>query len=198
MRLFAGTFLGPSSQRACRDCIDRLVARHAKVLRGIPDATAHLTYAFCPDLGDVPFERLVAALEPAAARLPSFEVRFARLRILPPGPRPRLVCLDIGAGAADLMRLTAGLARAASEAFPRLDFKPSRSPHVTLVRFRKHAGRSDANAVTASLQTAGEVVAGQLDRVDHVAVIESTLTPAGPVYEVRARVPLAGAPGGPA
>ncbi len=73
--------------------------------------------------------------------------------------------------------------------FPTPRCVASKSPHVTLARFRKHCTRGDARLVTRRL--AEEAVGlGIRDRVDRVALVASVLTSRGPVYEVKGECPL--------
>ena len=98
--------------------------------------------------------------------------------------KPRLICADLVKGATEVARLTEGLCTGARSISP--DLRPSRAPHVTLARFRKHATRSDAEAVSSSLSH----VESRVDRVMAVRIVASVRTPSGPLYTTMGEMPL--------
>ena len=184
MRLFLATFLNPANQAFYRRLAGTLAKRHEKVLRAIPDGSAHITYAFIAELQETRVGDLVTAISEATRASQAFDVELGHPQVLRSAGRPRLVCADLGPGATKVARLTADLCRTARSISP--DLRPSRTPHVTLARFGKHATRSDAHTVSISLSHAEH----RIDRVTAVQVVVSVLTPGGPVYTVQAEAPL--------
>jgi len=188
--LFAASLLNAENQRCYDDFARAMASRHRNVLRPIPAGTAHLTHLFSADAPAEALTWLADVIHRAAAETRAFDIELGAPRVLLVGPRPRLVCADVLEGAAPLVAFGNGLVSAVQRA--RLPFPVigSRSPHVTLVRFSKHATKSDARRVTQSLE---EVVTGtrRRDRIAAVQLLVSTLTPAGPVYEVKARFGMA-------
>ena len=190
MRLFVGTLLSSSPQRFYDHFIKELIREHGESLKGIPERSAHLTYAFCADADDRAVEALLRAVKQTTGGHSSFEIGLDSPHVVSAGARPRLVCADILSGEAALQRLIADLLSTLRLACPGLPLSPSRAPHVTLARFRKQARRSDAQAVSRSLAARPGAGVSATDQIAHVQVVASTLTPSGPVYEVRAQVPL--------
>jgi 2'-5' RNA ligase len=191
MRLFVGTLLSRSNQDFYDRFIQDLVHRHRESLRGIPERTAHLTYAFCAEANDQGVEAILAALKQTAAAHHPFEIALAAPHVVSAGRQPRLVCADICRGEGPLRRLTDDLLARLQRTCPDLPVTPSRTPHVTLARFRKQAKRSDAQAVSHSLTGGQRPALSTSDEIEHLHLVSSTLTPGGPVYEIRAQVRLA-------
>ena len=187
MRLFVGTFLGLHNQAFYQAHIRHLVGRHRDVLRGAPDGSAHLTYAFIPDMDEGLVSRLLATTADVVGRRQAFDIQLSPPLVLCSGGRPRLVCAELAKGADDARWLAAELSVALRVMAP--DLRPSRSPHVTLARFRKDATRVDADAVARSLSLSESKV----DRVTLVQVVASVLTPSGPVYTTKGEAPLGAA-----
>jgi 2'-5' RNA ligase len=190
MRLFLGSFLGPANQDFFGDAIAELVEGHAQILRAIPRRSAHLTYAFCAEAGARGPEDCAAAIRAVASRQRAMDVQLGGLRLITAGPIPRLIVSDVQGGRDALHTLTANLAAALQAAFPEIEWKPSREPHVTLARFRKQASRRDRDDVAATLRTVEAALASRPDRIARVDVIQSVLGPSGPVYTALAGEPL--------
>jgi 2'-5' RNA ligase len=188
MRLFVGTLLSPSTQAFYDRFIKDLVHEHPEALRSIPEGSAHLTYAFCADADAGAVDAVLGAAKQTAGAHDAFEIGLGSPHVVFAGARPRLVCAEILRGQPELRRLTADLLGSLHLACPGLSLSPSRTPHVTLARFRKQARRSDGQAVSRSL-TAGAGASAH-DQIAQVQLVASTLTPSGPVYEIRAQAPL--------
>ena len=183
MRLFAASFLGPPSQEAASRFVEALVEAHRQRLRSVPANSVHFTHAFCGEVPDGDAGRITAAVREALSSGVPFEVAIGRPHVLAGGSRPRLVCADALRGAEAVAALSAAISNHLLAAFPQLALSPGRAPHVTLARFRKTARRSDGRAVTTWLERQVESFA-TADRISAVQIVESRLTPSGPVYDV--------------
>ncbi|MCC7010315.1 MAG: hypothetical protein IT184_16020 [Acidobacteria bacterium] len=192
MRVFVATMLGGDAQRWCHAGLDELLGQHRDVLRPVPAGTLHLTHFFCDDLCDVPVESVAGAVAATAAAWPAFRIRLGGLRTLPPGPRPRLISLEVPAGGPRLAQLASALAASVRRAHPALAIDPARSAHVTLARFRKHAGGRDARAVGRELDGVSRQMGVRDEPIDRIELVRSTLTDAGPAYETLSRAALSG------
>jgi 2'-5' RNA ligase len=104
--------------------------------------------------------------------------------VISAGPIPRLVVGEVVTGGEPLRRLTADLGARCQAAFRDLEWRPSREPHVTLARFRKHARRSDGDTIVRALGGTDSSRDVRDDRVAVVQVIESNLTATSPAYTV--------------
>ena len=188
MRLFAASFLGPSNQRAYRQLTEDLSRCQPGLVRSVPDGTIHITFAFIPDVDEARLPALMTAVQQVSAVHHPIEIRLGPPRVQFGGASPRLVCADLIAGAESMRRLTAHVADRLAAVIPGAEVRASKSPHLTLARFRKHCTRGDARLVT---RLAEEAVGLEIrDRVDRVALVASVLTSRGPVYEVKGECPL--------
>ena len=190
VRLFLGTFLNPANQRYYAGVGRGLVTRHGGVVRAIPAETAHLTYVFSADAADGCLDAVVEVVQRCVASIPAFDVQLGPPHVLLAGPRPRLVCADVTSGALEFTALALDLLKAVTGAQLPLTASGTKSPHVTLARFSKKAGRSDARIVSQTLERGIWAETRIADRVSNVQVVVSQLTDAGPVYEVRAAAAL--------
>jgi 2'-5' RNA ligase len=190
VRLFIGTFLSESNQRAYGQLVESLSLRHVDLVRGVPAGSAHLTYAFCADAPDDRVNGIAGAVSETTSQHRSFTIRLAPPRILFSRSTPRLICAGVVAGEAALRRLAVDLATNLQRVGSGLPWKPSKAPHVTLARFRKNARRSDAQGLMRTLMNAGDAFVGREDRIAQVMVVASELTASGPVYRIKAQLPL--------
>jgi len=190
MRLFFGTFLNAANQDVFEGVVRNLTQRHGDILRSIPQKSAHVTYVFCADTGLTSVEALLAAIRHISADRQAVAIRIGPPHVISAGPIPRLVVAALVHGADALRGLTADLAREAQAAFPGLEWRPSREPHVTLARFRKHARRSDGEMIVRALGAPEYAGVTRDDRLAVVQAIESTLTPTGPAYRLVGEIPL--------
>ncbi len=191
MRLFLGTRLSDDNQRFYAEFARAVVKRHRDVIHGVPVDSAHLTYLFAADAADECLESLATIVRQRVATMPAFDIELGPLRILQVGPRPRLICADVVKGAFEVAALACDLLHSVEQAHLPLTASGSKSPHVTLARFSKQARRSDARAVALTLERGVWASDRRADRIAHIQIIVSTLTPAGPVYEARAQCALA-------
>ncbi len=186
MRIFLGTFLNESNRGFYDRFVQQLVTRHRTSLRATPPGTAHVTYAFVGEFADEALDRLATLTSAVAQRHRGFDIELAKPGVLRAGARPRLVCAALGQGADEVCALTAELSSAVQPIAPGV--RPSRAPHVTLARFRRDATRHDGDQVAQALVHAE----GRADRVSLIQIVESVLTQRGPVYSVKAGLPLGG------
>jgi 2'-5' RNA ligase len=149
----------------------------------------HLTLKFLGAVEAARLEAVAGALAAAAARAAPFDLGLDGLGGFPSSRRPRVIWAGLGEGVA----ATAALAREVDVALAGLGFprEPREfSAHVTLGRVRvPRSNRPLADALTGS----GEL--GR-QRVEHVVLMRSDLSPRGARYTELVAAPLgAGAPG---
>lgn len=178
MRAFVGIFLP-------EDVSTRLgeIAASLPVGRAVSEDHMHVTLAFLDEQTPEALGEFHDAL--AAMQLPAPEVAVERLDVFG-GTAPRVLFAEVrmSEALAELRRKVRSAARAAGITLPHERFRP----HVTLRRFRRldahelaafdHFMARYANTSTGSFRPA---------RVD---LVESQLTPDGPVYETLASYPL--------
>jgi 2'-5' RNA ligase len=183
MRLFTCTLLGEDNRAFYDEHVAALVRASGGLLRPIPRSTAHLTYAFLPAVSDEDFGRLVAAIDALERRAP-ITIRLGRPKVLYARRQPRLVCVDVVSDGHELAVLAETVVGVVKRACPASRLDAARSMHVTLARFRRDAARKDGQTVESVLATSS-LSTEREETVSRIDVVESSLTPAGPVYTVR-------------
>jgi 2'-5' RNA ligase len=177
-------FVAVDVDRETRDAAERLAAtlRRAhpgvdRALRWVDVANLHLTLRFLGERDDA--EALQHVLAPSFSE-PRFFLEWTAPGWLPPHGRPRVFCVDMGAGAECLHRVAGELsARLQSLGVPPED-RPF-TAHLTLARVRDGADP----AVIGPLRRLVSGLAfapGRQVPVDNVVLYESRLSPKGPTY----------------
>jgi 2'-5' RNA ligase len=155
-------------------------------LRWVRPHNLHFTLRFLGEIPAAQVARAVVATREAVRNVPPFVVTIAGLGAFPSFARPEVVWLGTTEGAEALEGLTrslnAALARERFATDPR-QFRP----HLTLGRIRDNRQWGD---LVRSLERFRSTVIGETP-VERVTVMESRLTPDGPVYSVREQVCLA-------
>ena len=159
-----------------------------RTARWVKPAAMHLTLVFLGETPAAKLDSIKQAMTIAAQVAHPITLTATGLGCFPNTRRPRVVWVGIEEPAGHLQRLKSALDR---ELEP-LGFKPERrrfSPHLTLGRVHKRAGRGDTQRLgqvleSATLKDAGEMTASQ------VHLIRSDLRPGGPIYTILASAPL--------
>jgi len=159
-----------------------------RTVRWVKPHAMHLTLVFLGDTPVTQLDTIQRAMTAAAAEVPPITFRAVGLGCFPNPRRPRVVWVGVDEPAGHLKQLKAALDR---ELEP-LGYKAERrrfSPHLTLGRVHKRAGRGEAQGLgqvveSATLKELCRVTARQL------CLIRSELRPAGAIYTTLASVPL--------
>jgi 2'-5' RNA ligase len=161
-----------------------------RAVRWVKPSSIHLTLFF---LGDILLDRadpVKEALSVIARHMPPFEFQAGGVGVFPNLRRPRVIWV----GVKDPMSGLALLHDTINEAMENLGFKPDTrrfSPHLTLGRVRRRAGRRDVQAVGDAV---GHTEVGHLATVPVKEVIffKSVLKPTGAEYSRLATLKLRG------
>jgi 2'-5' RNA ligase len=190
MRLFVCSFLADDEQDFYRRHFAEPIAASGGLLRRIPAGSAHITYAFMAYVPDASLPLIVDCVAAVAARHDAIPTKLGPPAIQFARAEARLVYAPLIEGAPAVSRLTVDIARECARVVGADHVDGSRSPHVTLARFRKQTHRHEALPLLDALSSnrVGEVV--RHDRIAEVQVVASALTPAGPRYDVKARLKL--------
>ncbi|MBM3469685.1 MAG: RNA 2',3'-cyclic phosphodiesterase [Armatimonadetes bacterium] len=183
-RTFIAVELSDESRRLVAEIQERLRTAGA-ALRWVRPENLHYTLSFLGEIPAAQVARAVVATRNAAGRIVPFQVYIGGLGAFPSLERPQVVWVGCTEGAEALGRL-AGEVKAAldRERLPS-DPKPFR-PHLTLGRAKDNRQWGDlVRAVRAHRDSA----VGQ-EWVRAVTVMESRLTPDGPIYTPREKVLL--------
>jgi RNA 2',3'-cyclic 3'-phosphodiesterase len=187
MRMFLAVFPSSSAQEAAHGVIERL-RRPDDEVSWVRRENLHYTLRFMGELDEDGVSRLIAAARQGAAERPRFTAILGGAGAFPSARRARVLWLGLSEGAEALTTLAGGLERAlAGHGFGAAE--RAFSPHLTLGRVRRRD--QDWSGRLAGV-AAGIGSGGATDfAVDHVAVVESTLSPGGSIYRVRAEAALA-------
>jgi len=150
----------------------------------------HLTLKFLGGVEAARLDAVTAALSIAVAPRGAFHLALSGLGAFPSPARPRVLWAGVGEGAG----AAADLASRVDAALAPLGFASEARPfsvHVTLGRVR--TSRPDRR-LREALAASGGAFGGQ--RVTHVSLMRSQLSPRGARYTELAALPLALEPGG--
>jgi 2'-5' RNA ligase len=154
-------------------------------LRWVKPHNMHFTLRFLGDIPAAQVARAAVATRQAAGGIEPFDVVVAGLGAFPTFDRPQVVWLGTKSGGEDLERLAAALDAQLSRAGFAPEDRVFRA-HLTLGRAKDDRHWGD---LVRSLQHYREVEIGR-QRVDALVVMESRLTPDGPVYSAVEQVPF--------
>lgn len=175
-RIFIAVELDPALHQAVVDTQTRLEAAGAKV-RWIRPGNLHFTLRFLGEITPAQVALARVATREAVNGIAPFTISLRSLGAFPSFQRPQVVWIGVEEGAQDLQALADRVqARLLHHRFPPED-RPFR-PHLTLARIRD--SRQWGDIVRALTQHRDVVVGTQ--QVHAVTVMESHLTPQGPVY----------------
>ncbi len=183
-RIFIAVETGPQVQEVVSTLQDKMRASGVR-LRWIKPHNMHFTLRFLGEIPAAQVARAVVATRQAASGLAPFEVMIAGLGAFPNFDRPQVIWLGTQEGGEELERVAAGLDAQLLRAGFTPDGKRFR-PHLTLGRTRDDRYWGD---LVRALQQYRDVEIGR-QRVETVTVMESHLTPEGPIYTPVEQVPL--------
>jgi 2'-5' RNA ligase len=187
MRIFLAVFPPAGVQDAAAEVIDRL-RQPTDAVSWVKRENLHFTLRFLGELGESGAGRAAEAAVGAAAEHRVFEAALGACGAFPSVKRARVLWLGLAQGAEPLV----ALARSVEQALVRRGFdRADRSftAHLTIGRVRDRAQDWSERLVGPAPGPATRFP------VDRVVVVESTLSPRGSLYRVRAEAPLAAASG---
>ncbi len=181
VRLFYASFLAPENMSTYESLVARLRTEVPRALRPIPTGSHHLTLAFLGETADDEIDKCLAILE-SVKSIPAASLSLGRPRILYGRGRPRLICADVEEGSEQVARLQQLLCDEIIQVLPSRDLRP-KPPHVTLARFSNKAKRGSGRKVEEALARQENAQPRRTDRLVSVQLVESKLTPTGPIYQ---------------
>ncbi|OGR87772.1 MAG: 2'-5' RNA ligase [Elusimicrobia bacterium RIFCSPLOWO2_01_FULL_60_11] len=142
----------------------------------VDEKNFHFTLKFFGEVSDPMIQNLENALA-GAASIPPFEVTLRSIGAFPALSHPRVIWAGVEDPSGGFARLADAIEKATVDAGFAAADKPF-SPHLTLARLN-HTARPGLPKV---LERSGDTFFGAM-AVDHLALVKSTLTAKGPVYE---------------
>ncbi len=175
-RIFIAVELDPALHQHVVEAQRRLEAAGARI-RWIKPGNLHFTLRFLGEITPAQVALAKIASREAVAGIRPFAIALTHLGAFPSLQRPQVVWIGVGDGAQALEALAQRLDdRLAHHRFP-LEDRTFR-PHLTLARVRD--ARQWGDVVRALTQHAELPVGSQ--EVRTISVMESHLTPDGPIY----------------
>lgn len=176
LRLFVASAFEPAFVSGLQDIAEQARANSpAGAVKWVAPANFHITYAFLGDLEQPAAAAAVKGMEAGLAGVKAFSVSSGGFGVFPSSRRPSVLWIGIAEGA-ERLRETAGKL-AASLAAEGLVFENRFEPHVTVGRVK---GPLPENFLRLAADLAGAKKA--VSAISSVDLLESSLTPAGPVY----------------
>jgi 2'-5' RNA ligase len=148
-------------------------------VRWVPAENVHLTLKFLGEVDDNLVPKIEEALATVAAGAEPFPLSLSGCGCFPNARAPRVLWVGLGEGAA----AAGALAAAVDEALEPLGFGREKRPfqaHLTIGRAKEP--REAATTATRKLAQLGEFAAAA-EPLEAMALVKSTLTPDGSIYE---------------
>lgn len=187
MRIFFAVFPSAEAQEAAFATVGRL-RRANDGVSWVKRENLHYTLRFMGELGERGLMRATAAARAAVAGRAPFAARLGAAGAFPNPRRARVLWLGLAEGGEALVALAASLERSlAAQGFDRAE--RAFSPHLTIGRVRR--GDEDWSARLSALAAGASDPGAPAFTVDRVLVVQSTLSPGGSIYQVRAEAALA-------
>lgn len=145
----------------------------------------HLTLKFLGATPQAKCPGIIQAMEEVAENYNPFELRITGLGTFPARGRPKVVWAGLGGNKGQLVSLQASL----EQKLATFGFPPEQrqyTPHLTLGRIKEFANLGDLPDRINLLKNQGSAPW----QVNAMELMQSTLTPAGPLYQVLGRVPF--------
>ena len=146
----------------------------------------HLTLKFMDNIDEQQVEKIIETLDELVSRQKPFNMRLSNISAFPDIYYPKLIWLGISIGLTECIVLH----RAVEESMEKLGFlKSMRSfkPHMTLGRIR-HLG--DRHWLMDLLRSEKDFTLRHIVSVNAISLIESELTPKGPIYKTIKEFPF--------
>ena len=186
MRVFIAVELSKSIRTTIVQIQGRLRGTEDKI-KWVDPPLIHLTLKF---LGEIKKERLGTVIEVArkiAQKFSLFSMEVKGVGAFPNLFSPRVIWLGVDRGSTNLQKLASELENhLAKDGFSKE--KKKWTPHLTLGRVKSLI---EPRKLSGLILREKEVMAGEMG-VREISVIESRLTPRGPIYTVLERIALKG------
>ncbi len=175
VRLFVALIFPDAIKAALGGLIDDLRPR-GQGIKWVESHNIHLTLKFIGEISAKKVDRIIDAVGEVVAGQAKFEGHVVGCGGFPHLKRPRVLWVGLK-GAGPAIEIAKKLNHKLIPIGVKSERKPL-SPHLTLGRIKKQTDLSDLSAYMEHLNfDAGSVI------LDKVALVKSTLTPGGPIYE---------------
>lgn len=167
-----------------------------KGIKWVRPENIHFTLAFLGEISEVKVRDLSKSLEKIGRQFKPFMIKMIGIGVFPDLKRPRI--LWIGAESAELKRLAEATQKELRSVGFKIDEKPFKS-HLTIARLRQgFGGQARIRFPDRDFQEKPSGLIGKYQNqefgkleVKSIEIMESVLSPSGPVYQSLAKIPLA-------
>ncbi len=176
-------FIAIELEEGIRKNISQLQSRlqkkmhHDSKIRWVKPHNIHLTLKFLGDVDDAAIAEVCAAVSQAAATNQPFDFEIGNCGCFGSGDSARVLWVDVTGGLAELGKLHDAVDSNLAET----GFAPDRrkfNPHLTLARIRNAATGRNVRKIVEQLDP---IILG-VQNAWEITVVQSELTPAGPIY----------------
>ena len=183
IRAFIVVDIPPQARSALGDVVDGLTRGGASGVRWVRPEGIHLTLKFLGDIDPALVDTVLGSMTRAARGTGPITLALSGVGTFPNVGNLRVIWAGLKGDLELLIELQSRVDEAlhADEGFPR-ETRPF-TPHLTLGRLRQDVPAGVRRRVADVIRQAA-IEGGASWRVEEVALIRSTLTPSGAVYEV--------------
>jgi len=177
MRLFIAAELAEEVRKNLVELINELKEPGAAV-KWVEADNLHVTLKFLGWVEDRKLVELESLVEKAVTKTGGFKAKFEGTGTFPAGKTPRVIWVGISEGGKELKKIADSLEGALARAGYRSEEREF-SAHLTLGRVKDNKG---VDKLKEKIEKYRDSIFGEA-WIDSIAVMKSTLTPKGPVYE---------------
>lgn len=184
MRVFIAVELTESIREELAQLQERLRGTGDKI-KWVDSSLIHLTLKFLGEIREEELKKVLWASREVAAKFSSFPIKIKGTGVFPDSPSPRVIWVGIEGGENNLETLVKQL----EKELARQGFAKERRkwiPHLTLGRVKVLKKKGKLRGLVLSHKG---IEAGEME-IRNISVIESRLTPKGPIYTLLERIPL--------
>ena len=186
-RVFLAIDLPQSVTTAIQNIQAGMVQQASPIIRWTKTDLLHITLKFAGAVQDSDLQPIQRELEHSASLFQTFSLEYKDMGVFPNKRNPRVLWLGITPSAS----LTQ-LAQISESVFASHDYEPEKRPfqaHLTIGRFKDRFTQPELQNFLTNLAMIKEQIHYN-QKVDHITLYESTLTPKGPIYTVLSRMPF--------
>ena len=159
----------------------------SEALKWVETENLHLTLRFLGEITEETVGKVQSILPQAVAGQPRFTLSVEGLGMYPNVGQPRVIWLGVK-GAEPMVALHGKLETVLARISIERENRPF-NPHLTLARIRQRTDRATAHQIGETLSAFKVGTLGAF-QVGEIHLIESQLTPQGPIYTTRFTAPL--------
>jgi 2'-5' RNA ligase len=182
------TFIAINLDDAIKDAIREKTAPVREVdakIKWVEKQNLHLTLRFLGEVKPETVPRIDDAMRKSCEGIAPFDMVLKGAGCFPERGRPRVVWVAVEDGADTAKRIAERLRKELSGLPVKPDDKAFKA-HITIGRIKKVG---DRDAFHATLENLKELFLGS-QTINTIELMESQLTPGGPIYSVSSRIPL--------